>query len=120
MPAQTTRREDALQGHNQVTLSGRVSADPEVRELPSGDEVVTFRLVVPREEGSPSRQRVDVLDCAVWHGRLRRSTRTWRAGDVVEVGGAIRRRFFRTGAGAASRVEIEVGTARMVRRAATG
>ena len=34
--------------------------------------------------------------------------------------GAIRRRFFRTSGGAASRVEIEVASGRLIRRAASG
>lgn len=122
MPAQTTRTQSPTDpvGVNEVTLCGRVSADPEVRELPSGDELVTFRVVVPRGEDAAGRRRVDVLDCAAWSARLRRSTRSWRAGDVVEVSGAVRRRFFRGARGPASRVEIEVAAARRVRRAANG
>ena len=104
---------------NQVRLLGRVSADPEERVLPSGDVVWTFRVVVPRPE-SDARTRVDALDCVAWTARSRRSVGSWRAGDVVEVEGAMRRRFFRTGAGAASRVEVEVSRGRLVRRAATG
>lgn len=38
---------------NLVQLVGRVSAQPESRELPSGDELVTFRLIVTRP---PSRR----------------------------------------------------------------
>ena len=105
-------------GVNEVKLAGRLSADPEERVLPSGDAVWTFRLVVARPEGGTSRQRVDTLDCAVWGGRVRASVSAWRAGDVVEVSGAIRRRFYSTGTGRASRVEIEVSGGRLVRRAA--
>lgn len=105
---------------NEVRLSGRVSALPEERELPSGDTLVTFRLVVDRaEKDSRGRRTVDVLDCAVRPARLRRSAAAWQPGDVVEVVGAIRRRFFRTAAGAASRVEIEVRSGRRLRRAAS-
>jgi single-strand DNA-binding protein len=52
-------------------------------------------------------------------GRVRRSALSWEPGDVVEVEGSIRRRFFRTGGGAASRVEVEVSAGRLVRRAAS-
>jgi len=104
---------------NEVRLVGRVSQSPEERELPSGDSLLVFRLVVPRTgDLRGSRQRVDVLDCAVWGGRVRSAARSWRAGDVVELSGAVRRRFFRGGAGAASRYEIEVLSGRRVRRAA--
>ena len=36
---------------NSVAIVGRVSAPPEERELPSGDRIVTVRLVVSRPEG---------------------------------------------------------------------
>lgn len=97
---------------NSVTLVGRVSAEPEVRELPSGDELVTFRLIVARAPrratgGVGERSTVDVIDIACWSARTRRSARTLTPETVVRVEGALRRRFFRTGGGAASRYEVE-------------
>lgn len=113
--------EDAGHALNEVRLIGRLSQPAEERELPSGDSVLVFRLVVPRvADPRGSRQRVDVLECAIWGGRVRRAARAWRADDVVEVRGALRRRFFRAGAGPASRYEIEVVSGRMVRRAVSG
>jgi single-strand DNA-binding protein len=104
---------------NEVRLVGRLAAEPEVKELPSGDRLTSFRIVVARPAGGPSRQRVDAIECAAWTARVRRSAAGWRPGDVVEVQGAVRRRFFRTGAGAASRVEVEASSARVIRRATT-
>jgi single-strand DNA-binding protein len=109
---------EASEAVNEVRLTGRLSADPEERVLPSGDSVWIFRLVVARPEGRTSRQSVDTLDCAVWGGRVRGSVSAWSADDVVEVTGGIRRRFYSTGTGRASRVEIEVSGGRLVRRAA--
>lgn len=103
---------------NEVRLEGRVSGDPEERRLPSGDRVWVFRVVVPREEPH-GRQTVDVLDCAAWGGRARRAVSGWQDGDRVAVVGALRRRFFRSGGATVSRVEVEVSSARRVRRAAT-
>lgn len=105
---------------NEVVLVGRVASDPEEKQLPSGDTVWLFRLVVRRPEGTASRQKVDSLECCAWTPRVQRSIRGWREGDQVEVGGAIRRRFFRGSAGAQSRVEVEVSSARLRRRAAAG
>jgi len=106
---------------NEVRLVGRVSQTPEERVLPSGDVLWTFRVVVPRTQArTGSRQTVDALECAVWGGRIRRSVATWAEGDLVEVSGALRRRFFRAGGAASSRVEIEVSAGRVIRRAGTG
>lgn len=87
---------------NEVRLHGRWRGAVE-RELPSGDLLVTARVVVDRPEGG-----VDALDCAVWPAGLRRRVLGWPDGTAVEVAGSLRRRFFRTPAGAASRYEVHV------------
>ena len=112
----------ATAGHvNEVRLVGRVAAPGAERVLPSGDVLTTARLVVARAaEERRTRQTVDTLDCAAWGARARRSLMGWREDDVVEVVGAVRRRFFRAGGGPASRVEVEVRSARIIRRASTG
>ena len=105
---------------NEIRLRGRLAAVPDERTLPSGDAVVTFRLVVDRPARSlrsASSARVDTLDCAVFKADLRRRARGWQPGDVVELRGGLRRRFFRTGGGPASRYEVEVGSASRVARA---
>ena len=115
MPARQGAAADAV---NEVRLVGRISQAPEERVLPSGDSVWTFRVVVPRaQRGAGSRQQVAALACAAWSSRARRSVRAWGLDDVVEVSGAVRRRFFRAAGAAASRVEVEVVRGRLIRRA---
>ena len=110
-----TRSKAELPSCNEVRLVGRVTAVPSVVELPSGDQLVTFRVTVDRDDQAAPK-RVDALECCAWTARLRRTVARWRPGDVVEVEGAVRRRFFRTAAGTGSRVEIEVAGARLIRR----
>jgi len=99
-------------GVNSVRLSGRVSAAPEARMLPSGDEVVSFRLVVPRSPAARrrSKQRVDTIECSAWTARLRRSVRRLAAGDTVTVTGELRRRFTRGAGGPMSWVNVDLET----------
>lgn len=116
-----TVEEAELAARNTVSLAGRVSSQPLERELPSGDRVVTFRLVMGRDRTpmtARSKQVSDWVDCAAWAGQVRRRVATWEVGDRVELEGALRRRFFRDGGGAASRLEVEVLSARRVVRAA--
>jgi single-strand DNA-binding protein len=108
---------------NEVRLVGVLAAAPEQRELPSGDLLVVFRVVVRRPDSADRRGRragpfVDTIDCAVWRGDVRRVLSTWGAGDVIEVHGALRRRFWRGPHGPASRCEVVVSKARRVSRAA--
>lgn len=116
MSAQQKTASDVV---NEVRIVGRVSQQPAERVMPSGDVVWTFRVVVPRPAGTQGRKQVDALDCAAWTGRARRSVATWGIDDLVEVTGAVRRRFFRTGEGAASRFEVEMAAGRVIRRAAS-
>jgi single-strand DNA-binding protein len=102
---------------NEVLLVGRVSATPEVRVLPSGDEITVWRLVVMRDNEPDGRSGQDTLDCTAWTARLRKSAASWDTGDVIEVEGALRRRFWKTSTSLASRCEIEVTRARRVARA---
>ena len=96
--------------NNKVTLIGRVSAAPESRVLPSGDEVVSFRLIVARSASAlrRSKQRVDTFECSAWTAKVRRSVRGLEAGREVVVTGELRRRFSRGEAGAVSRVTVDV------------
>jgi single-strand DNA-binding protein len=101
---------------NHVELVGRLAADPLPRVLPSGDEVLTLRLVVPRPDGAFG-PAVDTLDCAAWTPGARRLVGRWRTGDVVAVEGALRRRFWRTPTGPASRYEVAVERGRRLVKA---
>jgi single-strand DNA-binding protein len=103
---------------NEVRLVGRVSGPARERELPSGDRVAQVRLVVPRATGSGGgAARIDTIDVACWTGRLRQSARRLAGGEIVEVSGALRRRFFRAGAAAVSRYEVEATALKRLRAA---
>ncbi|WP_323099912.1 single-stranded DNA-binding protein [Intrasporangium sp. YIM S08009] len=123
---------------NEVRLRGRVGAPAEERTLPSGDVIVTFRVVVARPPvrgaasaaarttgatgatgaavGEPrgARATVDTLDVVCWAAGARRTAGRLGAGDVVEVEGALRRRFFGVAGGRASRYEVEAARVRRV------
>ena len=88
---------------NNCLLRGRVSAPATDKELPSGEHVVEFRLIISREK----RDGVDTLDIASWSARNRRIALSLKGGEWVEVSGAVRRRFWQSPTGLASRWQIE-------------
>ncbi|TQJ10300.1 single-stranded DNA-binding protein [Lapillicoccus jejuensis] len=108
-------------GVNQVLLVGRVSTSAHEQEMPSGDVLVTLRLVVPRPAsrtlGDRRRPRVpvDTIEIACWSAATRRRALRFSGGELVEVSGALRRRFYRAGAVALSRYEVEARSLRRVR-----
>ena len=121
-PSGTTGSGDLEVATNDVRLAGRLTGEPTVVELPSGDALVTFRISVPRatpraaSSSAVKGQRVDSVPCTAWSPRLRRSILSWRAGDLVEVSGAVRCRFYQAGGATRSRVEVEATSARIIRR----
>jgi single-strand DNA-binding protein len=86
---------------NVVVLAGRLSDEPEVKEMPSGDHVTRFRLYVP-ETG----RRVLPLPVSAWDKSARKACDQLVKGDAVLVRGHLVRRFFRDGGGGRSVTEV--------------
>ena len=86
---------------NVVVLAGRLSDAPEVKAMPSGDQVTRFRLQVP-EPG----KRVLPLPVSAWDKMPRKACEGLVKGDAVLVRGHLIRRFFRDGSGGRSVTEV--------------
>lgn len=96
---------------------GRLGSTVAERELPSGDLVTTFSVVVDR----PVRDRrgsvsVDSIACQTFSVALGARIMTWEPGVPVEVKGSLRRRFWRSGTGIGSVMEVQAATVRKIRR----
>src|SRR5512134_1062903 len=101
---------------NEVRVVGRLAAPAFERQLPSGDQLVVWRVVpraVPAVAAVAGHRpaTVDTLDCVGRLDDVRERALSWSTGDVVDVSGALRRRFWRGAAGPVSRCEIEVRSA---------
>jgi single-strand DNA-binding protein len=108
----------AVIDRNDVVLRGRMSAPAELRTLPSGDTLVTFRLIVRRLQPRAGGRTVDVLPCVSYDRALQRRAAAWQPGDTIEVEGALQRRFWRTGSGTASICEVYCRKGRKLPRSA--
>ena len=82
---------------NLVVLSGRLSSDPRHKQMPSGDEMVSYEVTTELTDGRASAP-------VVWFSPKRPPRLA--EGDDVLVTGVLRRRFFRAGGGLASRTEV--------------
>ena len=89
----------AVIDRNDVVLRGRLSAPAEVRTLPSGDTLVSFRLVVRRPGPQIRGRSTDTLPCITYDR-------------------ALQRRFWRTASGTASVSEVNCRRGRKVPRSA--
>jgi single-strand DNA-binding protein len=102
-------------GHrNEVVVAGRLAAAATAKLLPSGDQLVSWRLIIDRA-GPGGTRKIDVVECTAFLARVRRAAVRWEPGEVIEVRGALRRRFWRGPAGGPqSRYHVEVETATRV------
>jgi len=95
--------EDVDYSLNDLMLRGRVSAIATSKELPSGDKVVEFRLIVARSE----RSGVDTLDVGAWSSKSRKFALSLKPDEWIEIQGSIHRRFWQSPGGLASRWQVE-------------
>jgi single-strand DNA-binding protein len=85
---------------NVAVIRGSCSSVPEVRELESGTTLAVLQVTARPEQGAAVSVPVVVWSPAAW-------VETLDVGDEVVVVGRVRRRFYRAGGGAASKVEVE-------------
>lgn len=78
------------------------------RELPSGDVITVFTVVIDRPRSRGSRVAVDAIPCQAMRASVRAKVGRLDPGTQVEVEGRLRRRFWRSGAGLGSALEVDV------------
>ena len=112
-PATATPR--TLTHRNEVLLVGTLQSEPMPRSLADGTDVVTFRLLVRRDDEGAG---TDSFECTSAAAGCRRAAAGWGIGDELEVSGALRRRFYRAGAASRPFTVVDVQRARRVSPAA--
>lgn len=83
---------------SRVDITGRLGANVRTRELPSGDALTSFTVIVDR----PARERhgtakVDAIACTASNRKLAERIERMEPGTMVTVAGVLRRRFWRAG-----------------------
>lgn len=95
-----------------VRLVGRMGGGVLERELPSGDIVCTFTVVIDRTPRRGSRVAVDAIPCQAFPARVRARVARLDPGVLVDVEGTLRRRFWRAPSGLGSALELDVRSIR--------
>lgn len=110
---------DTATTSSHVELVGRLGAHVQTRELPSGDQLTTFTVIVDR----PAREqhgttKVDAIACVARSAKVRDQLARMEPGTVVSIDGVLRRRFWRTGSSSGavgSSTEVQVRSLRRSR-----
>ena len=79
---------------NNVTLMGRLTADPERRQTPNNISVASFTLAVDRNYSSGGERQADFIDVIAWRKTAEFVSRYFHKGMLVAVQGSIQTRSY--------------------------
>ncbi|MER7133222.1 single-stranded DNA-binding protein [Streptosporangium saharense] len=96
---------------NEVRLVGRLPEAARIRSLQNGSTLGTWRMIVRRQRRGRGNQ-VDTIPCASFEHEVTVTAAEWLADDMVEVEGALRRRWWGSEGTKSSGYEVEVRSAR--------
>ena len=77
---------------NKVILGGRLTADVEMKQTPSGVSVCTFSLAVNRKVGKEADQKTDFINCVAWRNTADFISKYFKKGSCILVVGNIQNR----------------------------
>lgn len=74
---------------NNITIQGRLVADPEYRQTQNGKDVATFTLAVTRDY---DREQADFVSCVAWAGTAQFVSKYFSKGQLAIVSGRLQSR----------------------------
>ena len=77
---------------NKVILGGRLTADVELKQTPSGVSVCQFSLAINRKYSKEGEQATDFINCVAWRSTAEFISKYFRKGSSLCVGGSIQTR----------------------------
>ena len=77
---------------NKVILGGRMTADAELKQTPSGVSVCSFSLAVNRKYSKEGDQQTDFINCQAWRGTAEFISKYFRKGSALCIVGSIQTR----------------------------
>ncbi len=100
-----------MRGFNKVVLMGNLTRDPELRAIPSGQNVASFSLAVNRSwknAAGEQQEAVDYIDCTIWGKPAEIITQYMKKGSGILVSGRLQQRTWEQEGQKRSKVEVVV------------
>lgn len=79
---------------NLVVLTGRLTADPELKTTPNGIPVTTFSIAVNRNYRAGEEQQTDFINIVAWRQRAEFITKYFKKGSLIGIEGSIQTRRY--------------------------
>ena len=74
---------------NKVILGGRLTAEPELKQTPTGIPVITFSVAVNRRFTKNAEQKADFIYCRAWRERAELISRYFHKGSSISIVGSL-------------------------------
>lgn len=74
---------------NKVILAGRLTADVELKQTPSGVSVCSFTLAVNRKYSASGQQQTDFIQCQAWRQTAEFISKYFKKGAALCISGSI-------------------------------
>lgn len=79
---------------NLVVLTGRLTADPELKTTPSGVSVTTFSIAVSRRYKAGEETQADFINIVAWRQTAEFITKYFTKGSMIGIEGSIQTRRY--------------------------
>lgn len=79
---------------NTVILSGRLTADPELKTTTNGISVTSFTIAVDRPYKSGEEKKTDFINIVAWRGTAEFVTHYFTKGSLIGIEGSIQTRKY--------------------------
>ncbi len=79
---------------NLVVLTGRLTADPELKTTPSGVSVTTFSIAVSRRYKAGEETQADFINIVAWRQTAEFITKYFKKGSMIGIEGSIQTRRY--------------------------
>ncbi len=79
---------------NLVVLTGRLTADPELKTTQNGIPVTTFSIAVNRNYRAGEEQQTDFINIVAWRQRAEFITKYFKKGSMIGIEGSIQTRRY--------------------------
>jgi single-strand DNA-binding protein len=79
---------------NLVVLSGRLTADPELKTTPNGVSVCSFSIAVDRRYKQGEERQADFINIVAWRGTAEHICKYFHKGSMIGIEGSIQTRKY--------------------------
>ncbi len=79
---------------NLVVLTGRLTADPELKKTPNGISVTTFSIAVSRRYRAGEETQADFINIVAWRQTAEFITKYFTKGSMIGIEGSIQTRKY--------------------------